>query len=264
MIYIDKHFEKKYLIFLSLFSEMDKKQTIAVDLGNSFIKIGFFLTNTITAVKRVSWADFIESEALYSDLNQCKGIISSVLSPQQNEIVQKRFPNLLFLNNSTKLPLKLNYEPPEKLGKDRICNVVGAWFQNKHQNSLAIDIGTCIKFDFVSKDGIYQGGSISPGMNLRYKSLNDYTANLPLLNETGEIQLIGKSTKESIHSGVINGMNAEILGLITQYEQKYDTLTIFVTGGDSKHFDFATKNNIFANENLTLEGLYQIYLLNDQ
>lgn len=243
---------------------MDEKQTIVVDLGNSYIKIGFFLNKRITAVKRVSWFDFIGEEALSFNLKDCEGIISSVLSSEQNEMVKKRFPELVWLDNTTKLPIKLNYETPDTLGKDRICNAIGAWSKNRTQNSLVVDIGTCIKFDLISNDGTYQGGSISPGIKLRYKSLNDYTANLPLLNEKDQVTLIGKSTKQSIHSGVINGMKAEIMGLIHQYEQKYESLTIFVTGGDSKYFDFATKNNIFANENLTLEGLYQIYLLNDQ
>lgn len=261
---MSKYFDEKYLNFLYLFSEMDEKQIIVVDLGNSFIKIGFFLNGRITAIKRVSWSDFTEDKVLYAELAGCKGIISSVLSPSQNKVVKKRFPNFVWLDNNIKLPLKLMYETSDTLGKDRICNAVAAWNKNRNANSLIVDIGTCIKFDFVSDNGAYQGGSISPGLKLRYKSLNDYTANLPLLNATNPAELIGKSTKQSIHSGVINGMKAEMMGLIHQYEQKYESLTIFVTGGDAKHFDFATKNNIFANENLTLEGVYQIYLLNDQ
>lgn len=264
MIHISKYFDEKYLNFLYLFSEMDEKQIIVVDLGNSFIKIGFFLNERITAVKRISWSDFTEDKVVHGELTGCTGIVSSVLSSVENSVVKTRFPDLIWLDDAARLPVELNYDTPDTLGKDRICNAVGAWNKNRNGNSLVVDVGTCIKFDFVSDDGIYQGGSISPGLSLRYKSLNDYTANLPLLKETNSAELIGKSTKQSIHSGVINGMKAEIMGLIDQYEQKYGSLTIFVTGGDSKYFDFATKNNIFANENLTLEGLYQIYLLNDQ
>lgn len=243
---------------------MDNKQIITADLGNSYVKIGYFRNGELEDVKRVLWTEIVGDVTLQNEFNTCRGIFSSVLSAGQNQIFKELFPLLIQFDGEIRLPVKLNYKTPDTLGKDRVCNAVGAWSGNRDQNSLVVDIGTCIKFDFVSKDGVYEGGSISPGMHLRYKSLNDYTANLPLLNETGRIDLTGKSTKESIHSGVINGITAEIHHLIALYERKYGLLTIFVTGGDAKYFDLETKNNIFANKNLTLEGLYQIYLFNAQ
>lgn len=244
---------------------MEKKQILAVDLGNSYVKIGCFINNELTEVKRVSWTDVLENDPLKKEIEKQEGIFSSVLSEGQNEAFKKRFPLLKQFDSGMILPVSLNYATPETLGKDRLCNAVGGWNQaEKKTNVLVVDVGTCIKLDVVTHDGIYQGGSISPGIRLRYQSLNDYTANLPLISETTQAELIGKSTKESMHSGVINGMQAEINGLIARYEQKYESLTIFVTGGDAKYFDLETKNNIFANKNLTLEGLYQIYVFNVQ
>lgn len=243
---------------------MDKKQIVTVDLGNSYAKIGWFINSELTEVKRVSWEELMGEEQWISELKNNSGIFSSVLSSGQNTAFRNKFPKLITLDDGLRLPLIVNYETPGTLGKDRICNAVGAWAKNPGNNSLVVDVGTCIKFDFISADGAYQGGSISPGMRLRYQSLNDYTANLPLLDERGKAHLVGKSTKKSVHSGVMNGMNAEMLYLIAEYEQNYDKLTIFVTGGDAKYFDLVTKNNIFANENLTLEGLYKIFLLNAQ
>ena len=92
--------------------------------------------------------------------------------------------------------------------------------------------------------------------------MNDYTANLPLLDTKDSCELIGKSTHESIHSGVMNGIKAEIDQLIERYREENKDLTFFVTGGDAQFFDFGGKNDIFVNENLTLIGLYQIYLFN--
>ena len=92
--------------------------------------------------------------------------------------------------------------------------------------------------------------------------MNDYTANLPLLDSKEATTLIGKSTHESIHSGVMNGVKAEIDQIIERYRQEIGGLTFFVTGGDAQFFDFGGKNDIFVNENLTLIGLYQIYLFN--
>lgn len=236
---------------------------IAIDLGNSYVKIGYFKNDLLEHVQRILWTDLLKDEDLKSKLEVLDGIYSSVVSAEQNHVLETMFPKLVSFDKC-KLPILLNYDTPKTLGKDRICNAIGVWELNPEKNSLSIDIGTCIKFDFVSKKGCYEGGSISPGINLRYKSLNDYTANLPLLNEKSRVEMIGKSTKESIHSGVINGIYAEISHLIGQYEKNYESLTIFVTGGDAKYFDFETKNNIFANENLTLKGLYKIYLFNAQ
>lgn len=243
---------------------MEEKQLVAVDLGNTFVKIGYFKNNELASVERVSWDKIMNDTPLQNKLIKCAGIFASVLSNEQNKAFKDRFSSLVQFDRNMELPITLDYKTPETLGQDRICNVVGAWNENPKGNSLVIDVGTCIKLDIVSEKGTYKGGSISPGLRLRYQSLNDYTANLPLLNETKKTDLIGKSTTEAIHSGVINGMTAEINGLIAQYEEKFGSLTIFVTGGDAKYFDLESKNNIFANKNLTLEGLYQIYLFNAQ
>ena len=124
---------------------------------------------------------------------------------------------------------------------------------------VSIDIGTCIKFDLISKNDGYLGGSIAPGINLRYRSLNDYTGKLPLLFNKSATQLVGNDTNSSIQSGVLNGMNAEINGLIKMYTEQYSDLTFFMTGGDARYFDLDSKNDIFADENLTLIGLFEIY-----
>jgi type III pantothenate kinase len=127
---------------------------------------------------------------------------------------------------------------------------------------VAIDLGTCIKFDFVDEKGIFHGGSISPGLNMRLKAMHHFTGKLPLVEPKKGVNYLGRSSEESILAGVIEGMQGELNHFISRYLQDYQGLTFFVTGGDAKFFDFPLKNNIFANENLTLTGLYKIYLLN--
>jgi len=185
-----------------------------------------------------------------------------VLSAEKTTILKNLFKSIHELTIHSILPIDLNYLTPDTLGMDRICNAAAIVGLNQYKNSLSIDIGTCVKFDFVSAKGVYQGGSISPGIQLRYKALNDYTDNLPLLKYNGQIALIGKNTHESIHSGVINGISGEINNLMQRYTEEYEDLTFFMTGGDAKYFDFHRKNNIFVDENLTLKGLFYIYLLN--
>lgn len=241
---------------------MEKETIIAVDLGNTLLKIAYFINRKLDRVEKIEWKDFLANEERIIKMKNFHGICSSVISNEQNDVVKALLPNLIFLNQNTKFPFQIEYKTPETLGKDRLCNAAAAYFNAKGKNVLVIDIGTCIKYDFVSNNGVYLGGAISPGIHLRYKSLNDYTANLPLLNDTNESELIGKSTVEAIHSGVMNGMKAEIMGIIQQYQCKFESLTIFVTGGDANYFELDSKNNIFANKNLTLEGLFQIYLFN--
>lgn len=237
---------------------MDEQRIVIVDLGNTSSKVGYFEQGKLVERVVLDWNELIVSD----DLKKGKGMVTSVISDEQTRLLLQNTPGLQLMDSEKKLPIQLNYDTPDTLGKDRICNAVAAWYANKHQNSLVIDIGTCVKYDFVSKEGTYEGGAISPGIHLRYRSLNDYTAKLPLLNDVSPADLIGKSTKGAIHSGVMNGIEAEINQIIMQYEQKYPSLTIFVTGGDMNYFDLVTKNNIFANKNLTLEGLYQIYVFN--
>lgn len=93
---------------------------------------------------------------------------------------------------------------------------------------------------------------------MRYKALNKFTANLPLL-ETLELEnLIGKNTKESIISGVLNGVVKELQGIIDSYEQKFANLTIVLTGGDTNFLSKQFKSSIFANQNFLLQGLNEI------
>ena len=138
----------------------------------------------------------------------------------------------------------------------------GAVLKYPNQNRLVIDAGTCITYDFIDEKDNYLGGAISPGIKIRYKSLNDYTANLPLLEKKEIEHYIGNSTENSIHSGIINGICHEIDGFISQYSLKNQDLTIILTGGDADFLAKRLKSTIFANSNFLLESLktLSIYL----
>jgi type III pantothenate kinase len=122
-----------------------------------------------------------------------------------------------------------------------------------------VDAGTCIKFDLINANSEYCGGSISPGIALRYRSLNEHTANLPLLSPAAW-ELLGVSTEKSLHSGVMGSVVAEITWRLQEYRNLYETLTVYLTGGDAHYFDMGQKNSIFVDENLTLKGIYALYL----
>lgn len=166
------------------------------------------------------------------------------------------------IHSGIPVPFKINYRTPETLGIDRLAGIACAWERFPGKNTLVIDAGTCITYDFISAQGVYSGGGISPGIDIRFKSLQDYTANLPLVELSGNISLIGDSTKNSILSGVYYGMLAEIEGIIERYKSEFSDLTIFMSGGSSIFFESKIKHSIFAFPNMVLLGLYSIYEFN--
>jgi type III pantothenate kinase len=176
-------------------------------------------------------------------------------------LIKNKIP-LLKVSSDIDLPFKLNYTSPKTIGADRLALIAGAMLHNKNENTLVIDAGTCVTYDFIDNNNVYHGGAISPGLYLRFKSLNDYTENLPLLSISEKnIKLIGNDTKSSIQSGVAQGLFAEIEGIIVKYNLKYKNLTVFLTGGDKKLLDSYIKNKIFVGSKfLLLEGIN--YLLN--
>jgi type III pantothenate kinase len=233
---------------------------LILDAGNTNIKIALFLNDNLAKLIIFKNIQDVQNNYFLNSIKFKKGIISSVRSKKDTLFLKKTFLNSLLLNEC-KIPLEINYKSIISLGKDRIANVVA--IKNKcNTPALSIDIGTCIKFDFVDENGIYQGGSISPGINLRYKAMNDYTAALPYFIKKNKIELLGTNTKDCMQSGVINGIQGEINYFISNYSEKYPNLTIFMTGGDAKYFDYSLKNNIFAVENLTIEGLFLILKAN--
>jgi len=164
----------------------------------------------------------------------------------------------LELNNSTSLPINNLYKTIQTLGKDRIAAVTGGANLFPNNDLLIIDAGTCITFDFINANKDYLGGAISPGINLRFKALHNFTGNLPLIDPKADVNLIGDSTESSILSGVINGVREEVDGIIGRYKSSYPNMKVIFTGGDVKYFDKYVKNNIFAVENLVLKGLKAI------
>ncbi|MBU3660964.1 MAG: type III pantothenate kinase [Flavobacteriales bacterium] len=235
---------------------MEKIQVL--DAGNTRMKLAVFENDTLLEV-----IPFENRMELINFLNKNEKIVlSSVVDDSFLSDLSKKTNAIFQIHFNLHLPFHLKYKTPETLGIDRICNVAAMNANQSFGNRLCVDIGTCIKFDFLDEQQNYLGGSISPGLNLRYKALNSFTAKLPLLEPTTSVELIGNSTTSAIQSGVQHGMEAEINGIINRYQQKYGDLKIFITGGDAHYFDFEQKNNIFADENLTLKGIFELYKLN--
>ena len=238
------------------------KMVLVVDIGNTRIKCAVYELDTLKAV-----FVFTEKEAennfkniLFSYPNVTDLIVSSVaktltfdLQTISNDL------NIHFVSNLDSFPFDNKYATPKTLGVDRMILAAGATLLYPKQNRLIIDAGTCVTYDFVDENDNYWGGAISPGFRLRYESLHQFTAKLPLLTLEEPEGLVGSSTNQSIHSGVVNGLICEMDGFIERYKQQNENFTIILTGGDAVFLAKRLKNTIFANSNFLLESLNQFF-----
>ena len=235
---------------------------LSVDLGNTRTKLGVYKDGSLIQTRILS---SLQLNSLKQDYPNSKVAVSNVSKNEHIHSLKKNFRDDFFeLTYSVRLPFEMCYDTPYTLGKDRISNAAALVDLSIDKPKLCVDIGTCIKFDFVDQNNRYFGGSISPGLRLRLAALNQKTENLPNLDFKKPSSFIGNNTNQSILSGVYFGMLNEIEGMIDQYLAKYPEMNIIITGGDAIHFDFNQKYSIFADENFTLGGIYQIYLLNEK
>lgn len=237
---------------------------LVVDIGNTRVKIGIFdqhkpvKTHVFNSIK-----DFIQS-ANFKDFEINNAIVCSVvdnINPLIEEI--SSFYETILFKADTPIPLKNLYTSQATLGSDRLAASIGAFTSFPNKNVLVIDAGTCLKYNFTNQNNEYLGGAISPGLQMRFKALNNYTARLPLLQADKDFfKLIGTNTNESILAGVQTAMIKEIDGFIDDYKSNYDNLTVVLTGGDADFFEKRLKNSIFADPFLILKGLNNILLHN--
>lgn len=237
---------------------------LVVDIGNNYFKLGIFENSNLiyTFSDKNSEINNEIEIVLTKYKNVSYAIISNVSSLSVFEVFKKFEIKVLKLHSTLALPFILNYKTPETLGNDRLALAAAASTLYPHSNKLIIDVGTCITIDFVDHDNNFFGGSISPGLEMRYKSLNNYTANLPLLKIGDDYNYPGDSTNSSIHAGVIGGVCNEIMGFITKIDSKHDNIEVILTGGNAKFLSKRLKITIFANQNFILEGLNCILNLN--
>ena len=239
---------------------------LIIDIGNTRAKLAVFKEDKLLVQKNASHKKvFKKIKKIFLNYPISKSILSSVFN-QEDELIQflTKKSKTIQLNYQTKLPFINLYKTPTTLGVDRIALVSAAVKKYPNKNVLVIDAGSCITYDFVSDKKEYFGGSISPGITMRYKAMHKFTKKLPLLKPT-IYKGVGNSTENAMHNGVMQGVFYEIEGIINDYKAKNKNLTIVLTGGDKKILSNLLKSSIFANPNFLLLGLNYIlnYNLND-
>ncbi|MEM7296975.1 MAG: type III pantothenate kinase [Bacteroidota bacterium] len=234
---------------------MNEIEVILVDIGNSKIKSAEVIDGEIGETK--SWSELNELNDFYHP-----SIPFMVCSTRDNSFPSLEKRDIKLLTNDMSLPIQLDYKTPETLGTDRIAAAIGALEIFPNENSLIVDVGTCMTLDLVSADGVFKGGVISPGLTMRMKSMADYTSNLPDISEHWTSltnSTIGKSTKECLLSGSYWGMIHEINGMVQTLAKDFTTLNVILTGGDAHFFESKLKAHIFAGSKIVQTGLYRIW-----
>lgn len=237
---------------------------LTIDIGNTKAKYAVFRDDEIVEInyfdpEKNDLKSIIEK---YHSIN--KGIISSVGGKVEECLRQLESLEMTVLSSATKLPFSLSYADKTKIGADRLALVAAAYAEKPHQNSLIVDVGTCITYDILTSDDRHLGGPISPGMKLRFKAMHEHTALLPLCEPSkDEPKLICEDTEECLISGVQLGVLHEIKEFIERYRLIFNDLNIFISGGDNIFLENKLKNCIFANSNFMFNGLKLILKYNE-
>lgn len=243
---------------------------LAIDIGNTRAKLGIFSSSELQQVLVAdtdnlasSLTDILQEMPDTTALKVAWTSVAQVFRLDHLEIWQ-RFrsePYFLHIHQETALPIINDYASPKTLGTDRIVGVIGARALKPDGPILLIDAGTALTFELLDARNHYLGGSISPGIRMRFRSLHELTARLPLIAPTDDAPLVGNTTESCIQTGVMRGILAEVSGLIQEYRSHFgEDLSVFLTGGDMGYFEKLGKNINFADPNLILRGIHFILM----
>lgn len=233
---------------------------LALDIGNTVVKVGVFEGS---ALVEKHFFDTVDHERLGSLVHTWQVTHAIICSVREDEEIELPVTGqTLTLTEQTPVPLEVRYLTPETLGKDRLAAVVGGHSVFPGSDVLIIDAGTCITYDFVDAQGVFQGGNIAPGLDMRFRAMHEFTAHLPRVERGDTRSIMGLSTTEAMQNGVDVGMLLEIGGYIEYFKAKHASLKIVLTGGDASYFADKFKTEIFVRPDLVLIGLNEILLSN--
>jgi type III pantothenate kinase len=240
---------------------------LVIDIGNTRTKFSVFNRGEVLITVPVDefkaeHIDVLKNE--YPDLNKVILSATKEYSPELYNALQQNFEQFIELDSNTPLPIENCYKTKDTLGKDRIAAAVGAFDLYPDANILIVDAGTAITYDLVSDKHQYLGGNISPGIEMRFKALNQFTDKLPLVEMKEYNKLYGKTTEDAIRAGVQNGVVFEVDHTIDTFKEFYIKLKVIITGGNAEFFDKKLKNSFFVHFNLIALGLNRILEYNGE
>jgi len=232
---------------------------LIVDIGNTSTKLAVFNGREKLSISRINELSCEELEKELSGFKIKRAIVSSVkkLPPFISDLFFSNIPFVHVLSHKSKLPFKIEYETPETLGPDRIAAVAGAFSLFPRSEILIIDAGTALTYEFLSS-GIYRGGNISPGINMRFKALNKFTEKLPLVSSSDNYTFPGLNTIDAITAGVITGVTYEINEYIRTFKKNNTDFKVLLAGGDSEFLKDKIDYQITYMPDIVIDGLNYI------
>src|ERR1700759_1797565 len=233
--------------------------TLCLDFGNTRLKCALFNGKELKQEIVLDNDNTSTIENIIAQYKPSKSILSSVIDHNAEiETLLASKTKFHKLTDQSKLPFTTPVGKTETIGADRLALVAAAVHFYPKQHNLVIGLGSCITYNFVNKFHEFLGGSISPGLEMRFKSMNQFTAKLPLVRADSNFPLVGYDTKTNLQSGVILGAAKEMDGVIDEYALRYSNFNVHLTGGDMRFFVPLLKNKIFANPQLMFKGLYAL------
>ena len=234
-------------------------KTLCLDFGNTRLKAALFEEGSFSKELILDNDDNDTIGELLEEYQPQKSILSSVIKHNAGiETILSAKTSFHKLSHLTRINFTTPVGKPESIGADRLALAAAAVHYFPGKNSLVIGLGSCITYNFINQYHSFLGGAISPGMEMRFKAMNEHTAMLPLVKKDWNFPVIGYDTKTNLQSGVIAGIAYEIDGFIDFYSARYGNFNAVLTGGDSAYFAGQLKNKIFADLNFLFKGLYAL------
>lgn len=240
---------------------------LVIDIGNTRTKFSVFNRGEVLITVPVEEMLPEHIEMLQNEHPDLKSAILSAVkeySPKLKKVLSEKFDRFIELDQNTPIPLENLYQTKDTLGKDRIAAAVGAFDLYPDTNLLVIDAGTAITYDIINEKGQFLGGNISPGIEMRFKALHQFTGKLPKVEQQEFHKLFGSTTEEAIRAGVQHGVVFEVDRAIDTFKEFYRNLKVIITGGNADYFDKKLKNSFFVNFNLIALGLNRILEYNGE
>ena len=238
---------------------------LIIDLGNTQIKYFVFENETVKGYYAVlidTWKNTLKKiKNKYPSIKNC--IISDVNGTITKDLKKALAPlPIILCSSALKLPFSSRYKPSNQLGSDRIALLTASAMEYPNQNILVIDLGSCITYDILDREGLHHGGVISPGYKMRYKAMHNFSGRLPFLEPKDKTTSLGTNTQSAMHVGVSQGIKNEIMVSIAKFEEDFDFLTVILAGGDAERLPKPFKNGIFAHQNFLAKGLNYLLVSN--
>ena len=234
---------------------------LVIDIGNTRSKVAVFASKNCLEVKAYNPHSLVEGvRGMLAEFKLIdRAIVSSVGDEPEGLVeVLDKLKEVVWVDEHTQLMFENDYQSKETLGADRKALMAAAYRNHPGKNVLVIDLGSCITYDLLEGGKRYVGGAISPGWRMRVEAMHEFTSKLPSLQPSEPMTVLGDTTASCMQIGAYNGVLGELQELIKAYRERFEDLTVILTGGDAEIFGKRLKNCIFAHSNFLLEGLHEL------